>query len=760
MDQKHYNMMNWEAIESIVYADCDKPCDILSVSKKGKNKLIQAFYPDAVKVSAVFVTDKKSKTLKLEKVDDSGIFAEFFDFDFDSYTFKIEYEGYIKENVYDPYAFPVTIETNEYKEILKGKSKNAYEYLGNIKKSINGVEGYEFLVYAPGASSVSLVGDFNNWNEVANLMQNDNNVKGLFKIFIPGLDDYSVYKYVVNCKGTKTYKNDPFALGINGDNSVCIPFEYKAKKTKKVECPEDLELQILEVDLISLFKEYETEDKVLDYLLNHIKKYDYNVVSFIHLFRSNNPNDIYETINAYSLDVSNGLNPDRLRDIVSKLKANGILSVVELPLSYASNCESGLAMFDKSNLFENEDPRLSTHKFYNAMLYDYTHPFTKSYLISCVNFFMGQFDFNGYVFPNAGVIIYHDYNKNPGEYITEEWGSTLNSKGVSFIKDVNRFIHKDYKNAVCIASIYAYYKDVTGKGPESLCFDYCLNTGACEEILDFLKLDPSFRRERLDSFLLFTHFTNNEERYIYPYSRKENTKDFACIYDKMPGDKAKKLANLKMAVIFKHLLNGSQLMNIDIDEVAGCDSSIRDKYYKFYAEFRRVYVNYRQRIRNFNSEKPFSYKCIDNQVFTREYFEGTKDYIIVFNFSNDSYQKYSIPVSHEGVYKEVFSSDYVEFGGEGITNTKSIQTQESDLKDSFDLTIKLPALSIIAFEYREFTKKELDAIFLKKKRAMVKFVDGEKKKVKDKLNDDIEALKKEADERIKELEKLLEPFNK
>ena len=91
--------MNWEAIESIVYADCDKPCDILSVSKKGKNKLIQAFYPDAVKVSAVFVTDKKSKTLKLEKVDDSGFFAEFFDFDFDSYTFKIEYEGKVFKSV-------------------------------------------------------------------------------------------------------------------------------------------------------------------------------------------------------------------------------------------------------------------------------------------------------------------------------------------------------------------------------------------------------------------------------------------------------------------------------------------------------------------------------------------------------------------------------------------------------------------------------------------------------------------------------------
>ena len=758
MDQKHYNMMDWEAIESIVYADCDKPADILSVSKKGKSKLIQAFYPDALKVTAVFNTGKKTKQLKLEKVDDAGFFAEFVNFEFDSYSFKIEYEGITKDKVLDPYAYPVTLDTQPYKDILKGKSSKAYRYFGSIKKKYDNIEGYEFCVYAPNASSVALVGDFNGWKENANLMQNDSSIKGVFKLFVPGLEDYSKYKYLINCKGSKIYKNDPFALGIDGDNSVCVPFDYTDKKPKKNICPEGLEFQIFEVDAVKLFARFEDADKAASYIITHAQKYDYNAVSFIHLFRSNNPEDIYETINAYSLDNSNGLNCENIKKLVSKIKANGILSFVELPLSYASDCESGLASFDGSKLFENEDARLSSHSFYKAMLYDYTHPFTKSYLMSCVNYFLGEYDFNGYILPNAGVILYHDYNKNPGEFITEEWGSTLNSKGVAFIKDVNRFVHKEYKNAICIASIYAYYKDVTGKDPESLCFDYCMNTGATEEILEFLRLDPSFRRDKLDSFLLFTHFTNKEEKYIYPYSRKENTKDFASIYDRMPGDKIQKLSNLKMAVIFKHLMLGSQLMNIDIDELPGCDSNIRDFYNVFLADFRKVYLNNRQRIRNFNVDRPFSYKCIDNQVFTREYFDGEKDYIIVFNFSKDSYQKYTIPVSHPGVYREVFNSDSAKYGGADVINTKTVQTTENESEKINDLTIKLPALSILAFEYREFTQKELDAIFLKKKKAMIKFVEGEKKKVKDKLNADIDILKKEADVRISELEKLLEPF--
>ncbi len=760
MDQKHYNMMNWEAIESIVYADCSNPFDILSVSKKGKSKLIQAFYPDAQKVSAEFVVEGKTKTLKLEKVDEAGFFAEFFNFEYESYTFKVEYEKKVIDKVVDPYSIRVETDANSIKDILKGKSCKAYEFLGSHKKKYGTTEGYEFLLYAPKADSVSVVGDFNDWKENANLMQSDSSIKGLYKLFIPDLADSSEYKYVINHKGKRIYKNDPFALGIKNDNSVCVPFEYSGKKSKKKICPADLDLQILEVDINSLFAKFKNVDAIGEYLCTHIKKFDYNCVLFINLFKSNNPNDIYEIISPYSFDSAHGLDTKSLKSVMKKLKGIGVNMFVELPLAYASDCESGLSLFDGGNLFENEDERLSKHNMYKAMLYDFTHPFTKSFLLSCVNLFMNEFDFSGYVLPNTGVLLYHDYNKNPGEFITEEWGSTLNSKGVAFVKEINRFVHKEYKNALCIASIYAFYKDVTGKSPDSLCFDYCLNTGACEEILEFLKLEPVFRRDRLDSFLLFTHFSNNEEKYIYPYSRKENTKDFATIYDRMPGDKMQKLSNLKMAVIFKHLLFGAQLMNLDIDENDGLENDIREKYFSFLYDFRRVYESNKHRIRNFNADRPFSYKCIDNQVFTREYFDGTKDYIIVFNFSKDSYQKYNIPVSHEGVYREVFSSDNVSYGGTGILNKKILETSDSENSDAFTLTVKLPALSIIAFEYRKFTKEELEAIFQKKKKAMIKFVDGEKKKIKEELNANIEILKKDAQKRMDELDELLVPYNK
>ena len=380
--------MNWEEIESIVYADCDKPQSILSVHKKGKSNLIQVFYPNAVKVSANFKVNGKNKSLKLERVDDEGFFAAFFNYEYDSYTLNVEYENILKEKVYDPYSFDVEINATKAREVIRGRSHESYEVFGAHKTQINDIEGYLFVVYAPNAGCVSLVGDFNDWNEKANLMEKDSSVKGVYKLFLPGIKDNCQYKYAINTKGNVVYKNDPYALGITNDNSVAIPYEFSEKKAKKKEFND--ELQIFEVDIKELFDKYKDTAKVTDYIINHAKKYLYNAVSFIHVFKSYSDTNIYEVINPYSIDQANGLDINSLGSVVKALKKEGVISFIELPLSFCSDCESSLMNFDGSRIFENEDVRLYAHKYYNAMLYDYTHPFTKSYLLSCVNLYMND----------------------------------------------------------------------------------------------------------------------------------------------------------------------------------------------------------------------------------------------------------------------------------------------------------------------------------------------------------------------------------
>lgn len=752
MNKKNYDMMNWEEIEAVVYGDCKDPYEILGVKKKGKNKLLQCFYPGAESITAEFNVDGKNKKLKLEKVDDEGFFAEFFDFEYSSYILEIKYDDKTVK-CHDPYEYEVKTDLNFEKNILKGESKNAYEYLGSHKKTYDGVSGYEFIVYAPNALSVSVIGDFNNWNENANLMKMDK--LGFYSIFIPDLADNSQYKYVIKGKGFKGYKNDPFAKGIFDKNSVCK--DVKISKKKKTLSLKDDDLQILEVSLSDLLNKYEDKKKVLDFILDSVKKNKYDTVSLLPVLKSSN-DDIYQIMNGFSFDDENGLDFETFSYICENLSKEKIKVLVELPLAYVSDNESGLAFFDGSHLFENDDFRLNSHKKYNAMLFDYNKEFTKSYLYSSVDYFFKNFDIDGITVPNAGLMLYHDYNKNPGEYITEEWGNTINSSSVAFLKDINKYIHTTYKNAISVASIYAYFNNVTGKDKNSLGFDYCINSGATEELIEFLSLAPSYRRDHLDSFLVFTHFVNDQEKYIYPFSRKENTKYDASLLQRMPGDDVQKLANMKIAVIFKHLLKGSQLINSEVDTYNGTDDKNAKAFEDFYEDFRKIYLNAKELVKSTDGE-PFKYKCIENQIITREYFDGSKHYVLVFNFSNDSYEEYKIPVSREGVYKEVFNSDEKKYGGSNLLNKKALSTEEDIENGIYTLDIKVPNLSIVAFSYREYTDVELEEIYQKKKKKAFDYVNGETKKIKEKLDEDIKELKNQAQIKIKELELLLKPYD-
>lgn len=753
MDQKHYNMMNWEEVESIIYADCDNPFSVLGIHKKGKSKLVQTFFVDADEVEAVFVSDGKKKTLKLEKVDENGFFAEFFSFEYSSYCFNVKKGKQSFKNVYDPYSFDVSVDSNEFKNILKGKSVKAHEVFGCHKKSIDGIEGYEFVLYAPFATCVSLVGDFNEWKDNANLMQKDKKNQGIFYLFVPGIKDKSEYKYVIKSKGCKSYKNDPYAFGMANGNSLTIDLPKCDMKIKRNSYSD---LQILEVNMSDLFERLKDKDKVLSYIEDSVIKFSYNSVKFLSLL--SNVNDLYDVCNLFSIDLCDNTVDDYVY-VINELKKKKINVFAEHPIAYLSSYEGGMSRFDSSYLYENEDYRLNYHKHYNALLLDYGKNLTRSYVFSSIDFLLKNFPVDGIVIPNVGVMLYHDYNKNPGEYITEEWNSTVNSANVNLIRDINGYIHAEYKGVITIASIYAYYDDVTGKDKNSLGFDYCFNTGACEEILDFFTLDLLKRREHLDSFLLFTHFDNKDENFIYPFSHIEKAKYSGLLQNSFPEDRINQLSNLKIAYIYKLLLEGSQLSDIDTVNLYGKDEDQIKFFTKFLVDLRKIYSEKKTLIKNFDNEKTFSYKCFDTQVITREYFDGDEEYLVVFNFSGESYPEYKLNVSKQGVFTECFNSDRKAYGGRGYVNKKPIETEDND--DEFGtISVKMPALSISAFSYRKFNDEEIEDRYQKKKARMIAYVDGETKKIKNKLNNDIKELEKKADAEIKELEKLLKPYDR
>ncbi len=753
MDRKHYNMMNWEEVEAVSYADTDNPFSILGIHKKGKSKLVQAFYPNADEVEAVFVLNNDKTVIKLEKVDDSGFFAAFFDLEYDSYSFNVKKEKVCISKIFDSYSFEVSLDYDAIKMILKGKSDKAYEVLGCHKKTVNTVSGYEFVLYAPSALSVSLVGDFNEWNESSNLMQRDRKNSDIFWLFVPNLEDNTEYKYVIRSKNNKVYKNDPFSFGIRNNNSltfdISLQNEYKRKANIK-------DLQILEVNLFELIKKYGSGKEALRIIEDNINRFSYNTVSFTSFLYEISGR--YNLLNLFSADMNTDFYDETIF-VFEELKKKQIIVLLEHPISYFSRYEGGLSQFDSSFLFENEDYRLNYHRFYDALLLDYNKGISRSYVISSINYWMNVLPIDGVVLPNLGVMLYHDYNKTPGEYITESWDSSVNSVNVSLLKDINKYIHDNFKGTLTVAGINAFFENVTGKDKNSLGFDYCFNNGAGGEILEFFSLDVYSRKERLDSFLLFTERGRDNEKFILPFSNSDKER-FLRIIDNFSGyDEKDMLSNLKLAVFYKHLLNNAQLSSEEIDNPSNLSTDSCKNYANFISNLRKICVSNTLFMKYSNKTAVFGYKCIENQVFTREIFDEDEKYLLVFNFSDNSYEKYDIKVSRKGVYKECFNSDKKTYGGRGIVNSKACETKD-DEEVFGTITLKIPAFSVIAFTYRPFTEKELEDRYQKKKKQMIEFVEKEKNKIILKLDEDIASLKENAKKEIKELELLLKPYDR
>lgn len=748
MDQKHYDMMNWEEVESVIYADCDNPFSVLGVHKKGKSKLIQIFYPGADEIEVVFICDNKKKLLKLEKVDEAGFFAEFFSFEYSSYTYNVKINDTYINNVSDPYCFVPSFDLNELKNILKGKSSDSYRFFGSHKKEINGITGYEFLVYAPNAICVSLVGDFNSWNECANLMQSDSKHNGLFALFVPNLSDYSEYRYVIKAKGYKEYKLDPYSLGYKNGNSLTLNIEDSYDNSKnKCENP-----HILEIDILNLFKNAGNKEAVLKQIEELLNDGLYNTASFINLHAKEEDN----ALNLFSLDLSN-VSFEDLKFVFDELKKKKYILLFEISIAKFSNNRNGLRNFDSTCIYENEDYRQNYHKFYNALLPDYGKGITRSYCMSSVNCLLSVLPFDGINISDVGITVYHDYNKKPGEYITENWDSTVNSSGVAILKDINEFIHTKYVNAVSVAGVYAYFDNVTGKGKNNLGFDYCLNTGYTNQILDFFSTDFYRRKDNLDSFLLFTAEDNNKENYIYPFSYRELS-GISRIYD-FSGNEVEGLSNLKSAYLYKNLIDGAQLSNIGIIELFNGNAVQKKQFLKFVKDFEKFGTDNKVLFENSDGNNYLKYKCKDNLVVSKEFFQKNDKYLVIYNFSGESFKEFKITVSKEGVYSECFNTDTSAYGGLGMKNIKSVETLDKP-GEEITLSVKIPALSAVIYSYREFTEAELEERYQKKKAEMIAYVEGEKKKINEKLNSDIIELKAKANSEIIELEKLLKPYDR
>ncbi|MDO4189575.1 MAG: hypothetical protein Q4D29_11360 [Lachnospiraceae bacterium] len=216
MTKKLYKLMDWARIEGVVYSEEDHPHDFLGLKKILGGYLLQAFFPGATKATAIVKSGNDAKEYKMELADEAGFFAVTFTgfagVDKLNYYYKVTYEDGSIVEIEDPYRFKPTIDEKVLKKFNAGICYDIYKYLGAHKRTIDGVRGVSFAVFAPNAMRVSVVGDFNKWDGRMHQMRRLGN-SGVYEIFIPGVKVNDAYKYEIKAKGSVIMlKADPYGF--------------------------------------------------------------------------------------------------------------------------------------------------------------------------------------------------------------------------------------------------------------------------------------------------------------------------------------------------------------------------------------------------------------------------------------------------------------------------------------------------------------------------------------------------------------------
>lgn len=756
MNKKLYKLMNWPEIESIVYSENDNPHKLLGAHNVTGGTLIQFYYPGAVHATVL----TKDEAYRMERADEEGYFAALLPkMTKISYTIEAELEDKTVINIVDPYQFDPVITKKDTERFNKGHHYEIYKLLGAHPMEIDGISGVLFAVWAPNAVRVSVVGDFNGWDGRIHQMRRlwDS---GIFELFVPAARIHDNYKFEIRAKGGLTFlKADPYAFQsqLRPENASVIAdaseFSWSDEVWLKERAVKDVKkepVNIYEMYLGS-FKRKEVEPakegepeyvpyynyrELAPLVAEYVKKMGYTHIELMPVME--HPFDAswgYQVIGYYSPTSRYGT-PADFKYFIDVMHQNGIGVILDWVPAHFPRDTHGLSNFDGTCLYEHADPRRGSHPHWGTLIFNYARPEVANYLIANVLYWIKEFHADGIRMDAVASMLYLDYGKQDGEWIPNIYGGKENLDALEFIKHINSIVHKLGTGVLTIAEESTAWPKVTGSLKEDgLGFDLKWNMGWMNDFLEYMRVDPLFRKGRHGE-LTFSMIYQYSEHFLLVLSHDEVVHGKASLIGKMPGELKDKFKNLRAAYGYMMMHPGKKLLFMG-QEIAEFDEWNENRSVEWelldYPEHKDM-QNYVKALNGFYKEQPALYELDDEPegfewinnisanenviVFMRKNADPKKTLVVVCNFANEAREEYTIGVPFAGKYKEIFNSDAKEFGGDGMLNKKAIASTEKEWDDREDsISFKMPALSVQVFSYTPFTKKEQEEIDRRKEAA-------------------------------------------
>lgn len=613
-----------------------------------------------------------------------------------------------------------------------GTNYMAYEFFGvhKIKKNT-----YSFRVWAPNAKAVSVVGDFNGWDNNANPCEEIS--EGIYEAIIENVNKFDCYKYAVTAAdGRVLMKADPYAVHQETrpatGSKVYELEEYKWKDKKWIEHNNsgsilDKPVNIYEIHFGS-WKQHDdgnflTYREMAKELVPYVKEMGYTHIEMLPIMEYPFDGSWGYQVTGYFAPTSRYGLPEDLMYFIDTCHKNNIGVILDWVPAHFPKDGHGLYEFDGTCCYEYSDLTKGEHKEWGTRVFDYDKNEVKSFLISSAMYWIEKFHFDGIRVDAVASMLYLDYGREDGQWHPNKNGGRENLEAVAFLQQLNSVMFKKHPNVMMIAEestawpMITMPTDIGGLG-----FNFKWNMGWMNDMLRYTSMDPLFRKGN-HSCITFSFFYAFSENFVLPISHDEVVHGKASLLNKMPGDYDMKFEGMRLflAYMFAHpgkklLFMGSEFGQfIEWNYKQGLDWLLLDydkhkqlqgftkelnKFYKEHSELWEIDYSWDgfQWISNEDN-------CNSVIAFRRMNKDGD-EIIAVFNWTPNNFMSYKIGVPEKGTYKVIFDTALAKFGGDKSRLSGTYKSKEANIhgfENSIDL--KLHGLSAI---YLQKTKDKKD----------------------------------------------------
>ncbi len=695
---------------------------------------VRTFQPQAKSVTVVRKDTHQS--YEMRRVHPNGLFQLDTDINtFFDYFLRIElYDGKTYETE-DTYRFLPVLGDMDLYLYNEGKHNEIYEKLGSHLITHQGVQGVSFAVWAPNARRVSVVGNFNDWDGRRHIMR-PRGSSGIWEIFIPHLPEWSIYKYeIVSANGDLLpLKIDPFGNAFEmRPKTGTLVFDNTRYQWEDTEWTTrgryqanalTAPISIYEVHLGSWRRNATQNNQWLTYrqmaeeLPEYVRENGFTHVEFLPL--SEYPFDGswgYQVTGMYAPTSRYG-SPDDFKYLIDSLHKAGIGVIMDWVPAHFPKDAFGLAEFDGTALYEHQDARQGEHRDWGTKIYNYGRNEVSNFLLANALYWVREYHIDALRVDAVASMLYLDYSRKEGEWIPNKYGGRENLEAIAFLRRLNELIYAENAGLTTFAeesTAWPMVSKPTYIG--GLGFGYKWNMGWMHDTLEYMHYDPVFRKYHHNE-LTFSLLYAFSENFALPLSHDEVVHGKGPMYDKMPGDKAQKLANLRLYYAYMYMHPGKKLLFMGNEfgvtrEWNYADSLdwdlLHDKGHAGLANLVRT-LNHFYRENPELSDLDFDtqgFEWIDgndssNSVFTfmRKDKEGNS-LIVACNFTPVERQNYRIGVNEAGLYREVLNTDDTQFGGSGMMNTGDIEAGEGWNFKPYAITVTLPPLSVTVYRLQK-----------------------------------------------------------